>query len=224
MFGKMRKTKENGPGGTGMVMPPATKSHTYHSKLVILGDTAVGKSCLVLRYVRDDFSEFQESTIGAAFLAHTADLGTEKVKFEIWDTAGQERYKSLAPMYYRGAAAAVIVYDITSKDSFSGAKSWVRELERRAGTGIVIALAGNKSDMESNRRIEFEEVSAYAKENGLLHFETSAKTGANVQELFTNIATNIPKTDTPRESVSFPISPPSRLRRLSRRTGPFSCW
>ena len=109
ILNKMRKTKKTDPGATGMVIPPATKSHTYHCKLVVLGDTAVGKSCLVLRYVRDDFSEFQESTIGAAFLAHTADLGSEKIILEIWDTAGQERYKALAPRYYRGAAAAVIV-------------------------------------------------------------------------------------------------------------------
>jgi len=219
MFNKINNTKKNKPGVTGTLMMPTPGTHTHHAKLVILGDTAVGKSCVVLRYVRDEFCEFQESTIGAAFLSHTAKLDSESVKLEIWDTAGQERYRSLAPMYYRGSAAAVIVYDITNKESFSGAKSWVKELEGRAGTDIVIALAGNKSDMESKRNIEFEEVSAYAQENNLLHFEISAKTGANIKELFTEIATKIPKIDQPETHSAFPISPPRHRRR-----DPFSCW
>ena len=219
MFNKTNITKKSRPGVTGTLMMPTPGYDTHHAKLVILGDTAVGKSCVVLRYVRDDFCEFQESTIGAAFLSHTTKLGSESVKFEIWDTAGQERYRSLAPMYYRGSSAAVIVYDITNKASFSGAKSWVKELEGRAGTDIVIALAGNKSDMESKRNIEFEEVSAYAQENNLLHFEISAKTGANIKELFTEIATKLPKTSLPENHHAFPIAPPRHRRR-----DPFSCW
>jgi Ras-related protein Rab-5C len=94
----------------------------------------------VVRFVRDEFFEFQEPTIGAAFLTQTVALDDATVKFEIWDTAGQERYRSLAPMYYRGAAAAIIVYDITNPDSFAGAKSWVKELQRRGDTNVVIAL------------------------------------------------------------------------------------
>ena len=120
-----------------------------HLKLVLLGDSSVGKSCLVLRFVRDEFTE-QEPTIGAAFLTQTITLEGEDnlksatdFKFEIWDTAGQERYRSLAPMYYRGASAAIVVYDITKKDSFDGAKSWVKELQRRGDANVVIALAGN---------------------------------------------------------------------------------
>ena len=219
MFNKINNTKKNRPGVTGTIMMPTPVTQTHHAKLVILGDTAVGKSCVVLRYVRDEFCEFQESTIGAAFLSHTAKLDSESVKLEIWDTAGQERYRSLAPMYYRGSAAAVIVYDITNKESFSGAKSWVKELERRAGPNIIIALAGNKSDMESKRNIEFEEVSAYAQENNLLHFEISAKTGANIKELFTEVAIKIPKTSLPETHSAFPIAPPRHRRR-----DPFSCW
>ena len=92
-------------------------SRVFHYKLVLLGDSAVGKSCLVVRFVRDEFFEFQEPTIGAAFLTQTVSLDDATVKFEIWDTAGQERYRSLAPMYYRGAAAAIVVFDITKKVS-----------------------------------------------------------------------------------------------------------
>jgi small GTP-binding protein len=91
----------------------------------------------------------------AAFLTQTVQLDDAAVKFEIWDTAGQERYRSLAPMYYRGAACAVVVYDITNPDSFAGAKSWVKELQRRGDANVVIALAGNKADLESRRKVEF---------------------------------------------------------------------
>ncbi|KAJ8601612.1 hypothetical protein CTAYLR_009771 [Chrysophaeum taylorii] len=158
-----------------------------HFKLVLLGDTAVGKSCLVVRFVRDEFFEFQEPTIGAAFLTQSVNLENATVKFEIWDTAGQERYRSLAPMYYRGAAAAIVVYDITNKESFNGAKSWVKELQRRGDPNVVIALAGNKADLHTKRRVEYEEAQKYAEENCILHMETSAKNATNVKDLFREI-------------------------------------
>ncbi|CAI2171354.1 19100_t:CDS:2 [Funneliformis geosporum] len=117
---------------------------------------------------------------------------TTTVKFEIWDTAGQERYKSLAPMYYRNANCAVVVYDITQASSLDKAKSWVKELQRQADPNIVIALAGNKSDLSARRAIDSEEAQTYASEAGLLFFETSAKTAFNVNELFTSIARQMP--------------------------------
>lgn len=162
-------------------------------KLVLLGESAVGKSSLVLRFVKNQFDDYRESTIGAAFLTQTITLdeGT-KVKFEIWDTAGQERYKSLAPMYYRNANCAVVVYDITQRSSLDKAKAWVKELQRQASDGIVIALAGNKLDLAANRAIETSEAEAYAKEAGLLFFETSAKTAENVNQIFTAIAQKLP--------------------------------
>lgn len=185
----------------------------FHFKLVLLGDTAVGKSCLVVRFVRDEFFEFQEPTIGAAFLTQTVALDDATVKFEIWDTAGQERYRSLAPMYYRGAAAAIVVYDITNPDSFAGAKSWVKELQRRGDPNVVIALAGNKADLESRRKVEFEEANAYAVENGILHLETSAKNANNVKPLFVEIARKLPKNPPQPEREAFPIMPPKQEKR-----------
>lgn len=162
-------------------------------KLVLLGESAVGKSSLVLRFVKGQFHEFQESTIGAAFLTQTVCLDDTTVKFEIWDTAGQERYHSLAPMYYRGAQAAIVVYDITNADTFARAKTWVRELQRQARPDIVIALAGNKSDLGTRRTVEYEEANAYAEENGLLFMETSAKNANNVNEIFLAIARKLPR-------------------------------
>jgi len=166
---------------------------TYQFKLVLLGDSAVGKSSLVLRFVKKQFFEYQESTIGAAFLTQTIQLSDAIVKFEIWDTAGQERYHSLAPMYYRGAAAAVVVYDITNRQSFLRAKSWIKELQRQGSPSIVICLAGNKLDLAEQRAVETDEARSYAEENNLLFFETSAKTNHQVNDLFKAIATKLPR-------------------------------
>jgi len=178
-------------------------------KLVLLGEAAVGKSSLVMRFVSNDFQENKEPTIGAAFLTQKCALPTRTIKFEIWDTAGQERFASLAPMYYRNAQAALVVYDITKASSLVKAQHWVAELQRQASPGIVIALVGNKLDLvgeetvdeegeeqgeETVRKVASKTAKTYADEEGLLFFETSAKTGEHVAEVFTAIANAIPET------------------------------
>lgn len=184
---------------------PRGNIKTHHFKLVLLGDASVGKSCLVVRFAKGEFYENQEPTIGAAFMTQTVQLNnTTSVKFEIWDTAGQERYRSLAPMYYRGAAAAVIVFDLTSKDSFEGAKTWVTELQGVSQPeNLVIALCGNKADLVSTdsnggssnmRQVDSETAQDYAESSGILYLETSAKSGQNVQEVFMEIARRLPIT------------------------------
>ena len=171
--------------------PQASKICQF--KLVLLGESAVGKSSLVSRFVKGQFHGYKESTTGAAFLTQSVCLDDTTVKFEIWDTAGQEQYHSLAPMYYIGAQAAIVVYDITNQETFAQAKTWVKELQRQASPNIIIALAGNKADLANKRMVEYEEAQAYADDNSLLFMETSAKTAMNMNDLFLAIAKKLPK-------------------------------
>ncbi|AET40704.1 Rab family GTPase YPT52 Ecym_6328 [Eremothecium cymbalariae DBVPG len=164
-------------------------------KLVLLGDSSVGKSSIVHRFVKDSFDEFRESTIGAAFLSRTiklAEYDDTMIKFEIWDTAGQERYKSLAPMYYRNANAALVVYDVTQEDSLAKAQSWVNELKSKVGDDdLVICLVGNKVDLaeedSKSKVIDEDDAKDYAEQHGLIFHEVSAKSGRGVIEVFQNI-------------------------------------
>lgn len=160
-------------------------SKNIRIKLVLLGDSGVGKSCIVLRFVRGQFDASSKVTVGASFLSQTIVLqDSTSVKFEIWDTAGQERYASLAPLYYRGASAAVVVYDITNPETFLKAQFWVKELQKHGNPVIVMALVGNKADLESQRQVSREEAQEYAESNGMFYIETSAKTSDNVNQLF----------------------------------------
>ncbi|KAL8617481.1 Ras-related protein Rab-5C [Nucella lapillus] len=181
--------------GTGTAVMGAAKQ-AQQAKLVLLGDQGVGKSSLALRFVRGVFHENLEATIGAAFLTHTISVKDCTVKMDIWDTAGQERYHSLAPMYYRGAAAAVVVYDINSVSTFRRALAWVKELRQQNNNSVIIILAGNKADMAPQKRaVSFEDAQTFAKENGLLFAEVSAKTGFAVTEIFMTLANKLVQLD-----------------------------
>ncbi|TID30128.1 hypothetical protein CANINC_001290 [Pichia inconspicua] len=173
---------------------------TVQFKLVLLGESAVGKSSIVQRFVKNSFDELRESTIGAAFLTQSIKLEAQEadmnddivIKFEIWDTAGQERYRSLASMYYRNAQAAIVVYDITQEESVEKAKYWIKELKRQANKDILIVLVGNKIDLENERKVNMDEVNELCNEMNLLHYNVSAKTGEGISEMFKEIALKMP--------------------------------
>ncbi|XP_064466458.1 ras-related protein Rab-22A-like [Ornithodoros turicata] len=164
---------------------------TQDVKLCLLGNSGVGKSSIVQRFVYNTFNPAAESTIGASFMMKTLMLGDAVFKFNIWDTAGQERYRALAPMYYRGAAAAIIVYDITSMESFNAVKTWVKELQTHGDYNVALGIAGNKCDLEHRREVPRSVGSSYAEQIHAAFVETSAMKSTNIQELFTGIASRV---------------------------------
>lgn len=159
----------------------------HEVKLCLLGDSGVGKSCIVQRFVHDTYNPSLESTIGASFMTKTLIHDSTTFKFQIWDTAGQERYRALAPMYYRGAGAAIIVYDVTHEKSFQAVQGWIRELNMHGPHRIVLAIAGNKCDLEDKREVSCKDAQAYADSMNAIFIETSAKTAVNIVHLFREI-------------------------------------
>ncbi|NXW13577.1 RB22A protein, partial [Circaetus pectoralis] len=156
----------------------------------------VGKSSIVWRFVEDSFDPNINPTIGASFMTKTVQYQNELHKFLIWDTAGQERFRALAPMYYRGSAAAIIVYDITKEETFSTLKNWVKELRQHGPPNIVVAIAGNKCDLNDVREVMEKDAKDYADSIHAIFVETSAKNAININELFIEISRRIPSTDT----------------------------
>jgi Ras-related protein Rab-5C len=172
----------------------STGSAPRKYKVVLLGESGVGKSSLVVRLVKNEYLPSQHSTVGASFFRYAANLedgGT--VNFDIWDTAGQERYKSLASMYYRGAAAALVVYDITAPESFERARFWIKELMNNS-PDTLIALVGNKCDREEDRAVPREDAKRLASDLNLVHIEASAKDGTRVTVVFHEVAKKLAAT------------------------------
>ncbi|KAJ3429374.1 ras and ef-hand domain-containing protein [Anaeramoeba flamelloides] len=157
-------------------------------KIVLLGDSSVGKSSLVLRLCKNKFSENLEPTIGGSCVIQNIEIDESEVKLKIWDTAGQERFHSLTPLYYRGAKGALIVYDITNFGSFERAKDWIFELRENGEQDSKIILVGNKIDLEAKTVVKDTTAQKFADKNGLYFFETSAKTGEGVNQVFFALA------------------------------------
>lgn len=175
-------------------------------KVCLLGDTGVGKSCLVLRFVSDRFDDRSKPTIGASFMSKMFVADEQVYKFQIWDTAGQERYRSLAPLYYRDASAAIVVYDITNQGSFFALKDWIKEIKRYGPNECVIAIAGNKCDLEDQREISTDSAREYAESVEAIFAETSALSSRNVQELFIEISRRLPQPNYDNRLTLPPVS------------------
>lgn len=166
-------------------------SYQYLFKYIIIGDTGVGKSCLLLQFTDKRFQPVHDLTIGVEFGARMINIASKPVKLQIWDTAGQESFRSITRSYYRGAAGALLVYDITRRETFNHLASWLEDARQHASANMVIMLIGNKCDLAHRRAVSTEEGAQFAKENGLIFMETSAKTAQNVEEAFINTAAKI---------------------------------
>jgi Ras-related protein Rab-2A len=166
-------------------------SYAYLFKYIIIGDTGVGKSCLLLQFTDKRFQPVHDLTIGVEFGARMINIDNRQIKLQIWDTAGQESFRSITRSYYRGAAGALLVYDITRRETFNHLTRWLEEARQNANQSMVIMLIGNKSDLDHRRQVSKEEGENFAREHGLIFLETSAKTAANVEEAFINTAQKI---------------------------------
>ena len=166
-------------------------SYAYLFKYIIIGDTGVGKSCLLLQFTDKRFEPVHDLTIGVEFGARMINLDNRQIKLQIWDTAGQESFRSITRSYYRGAAGALLVYDITRRETFNHLTRWLDEARQNANPSMVIMLIGNKSDLDHRRQVTREEGEKFARDHGLIFLETSAKTSSNVEEAFHNTAQKI---------------------------------
>ncbi|CAF2123051.1 unnamed protein product [Rotaria magnacalcarata] len=167
------------------------KAYDYLFKLLLIGDSGVGKTCVLLRFCDSAFSTTFISTIGIDFKIRTIDLDGRKIKLQIWDTAGQERFKTITTAYYRGAMGIMLVYDITSEKSFDNIKNWIRNIEEHASAEVERMLIGNKCDMQDKRQVSREKGEHLATEYGIKFMETSAKGNINVDEAFLSLAKDI---------------------------------
>lgn len=161
-------------------------------KLVFLGDQSAGKTSIITRFMYDKFDNTYQATIGIDFLSKTMYLEDRTVRLQLWDTAGQERFRSLIPSYIRDSSVAVVVYDVTNRQSFLNTSRWIQEVRQERGQDVIIVLVGNKTDLVDKRQVSIEDGDAKARELGVIFIETSAKAGFNIKALFRKIAAALP--------------------------------
>jgi Ras-related protein Rab-11A len=171
------------------ILPEDYSSFDLSFKLIVIGDSGVGKSCLTNNAIKNTFEETYNATVGFEFFTFNIKLNNKIVKLQIWDTCGQELYRSLITNFYRNTSLAIMVYSINSKDSFDNIEMWLRELRTHSNPDAKVFLIGNKVDLESEREVKTEQGEAYSKTNKCdLFMETSAKTGLNAQNVFIKAA------------------------------------
>lgn len=191
-------------------------NYDYLFKVVLIGDSGVGKSNLLSRFTRNEFNLESKSTIGVEFATRSINVDGKTVKAQIWDTAGQERYRAITSAYYRGAVGALLVYDIAKHATYVNVTRWLKELRDHADSNIVIMLVGNKSDLKHLRAVPTDEAKAFSTENGLSFIETSALDASNVEGAFQTILTDIYRIVSSKslESSTTNIEPPKESIRV----------
>lgn len=172
-------------------MSAYSPEYDYLFKLLLIGDSGVGKSCLLLRFADDTYTESYISTIGVDFKIRTIELDAKTIKLQIWDTAGQERFRTITSSYYRGAHGIIVVYDCTDQESFNNVKQWLQEIERYACENVNKLLVGNKCDLTTKKVVEHTVASEFANQLGIPFLETSAKNATNVEQAFMTMAAEI---------------------------------
>ncbi|WVZ17593.1 hypothetical protein V8G54_010575 [Vigna mungo] len=182
------KQQENGNGKMGY---DVLEKIDYVFKVVVIGDSAVGKTQILSRFAKNEFCLDSKSTIGVEFQTKTVTINAKLIKAQIWDTAGQERYRAVTSAYYRGALGAMLVYDITKRQSFDHVARWLEELRAHADSSIVIMLVGNKADLVEQRMVPTEDAVEFAEDQGLFFSETSALSGDNVESAFLKLLEEI---------------------------------
>uniref|UniRef100_A0A7S0ZZX3 Uncharacterized protein n=1 Tax=Noctiluca scintillans TaxID=2966 RepID=A0A7S0ZZX3_NOCSC len=171
----------------------ASSECDYLFKLLLIGDSGVGKSCLLLRFPDDTYTESYVSTIGVDFKIRSLEHEGQTIKLQLWDTGGQERFRTITSRYYRGAHGIIIVYDVTDRESFKNVQNWVGEIEKYAGDGVSKLLVGNKCDLASKKVVSTDEAKELADSLNMRLLETSAKNAHNVEEAFNTMAGEIKK-------------------------------
>jgi len=166
-------------------------TYDYLFKFLIIGSAGVGKSCILHQFMENKFKHDAHHTIGVEFGSKIVNISGKSIKLQIWDTAGQERFRSVTRSYYRGAAGALLVYDITSRETYNTLATWLTDARTLASPNICIILLGNKKDLDADREVTFLEASRFAQENELMFLETSAVTGENVDEAFLKCSRSI---------------------------------
>ena len=166
----------------------AEEEYDFIFKVLLLGNSDVGKSSLILRYVDQVWSDTFVPTIGVDFKVKTLEIDNKQIKMQIWDTDGQERFRNVISSYFRGSHGIFLIYDITNRDSFKNLENWLIEIEKNASQNVLKILIGNKSDLVDDREIKTEEGQAFANRNGMKFIETSAKMNTNVNEAFETLA------------------------------------
>ena len=156
----------------------------YLLKYVVIGDSGVGKSNILLRYINNTFSEEFKTTVGVEFGAKNIEVNNNIYRIQIWDTAGQENFRSIARAYYKNSVCACIVYDITNRSSFQSIQSWIDDCSKQTSKTVLLLLIGNKSDLKDMREVQYEEGEKFAKLHNMIFLETSAKTGENISSIF----------------------------------------
>ncbi|CAL9092338.1 unnamed protein product [Musa textilis] len=169
----------------------ADDEYDYLFKVVLIGDSGVGKSNLLSRFTRDEFSLESKSTIGVEFATRSIRVEDKVIKAQIWDTAGQERYRAITSAYYRGAVGALVVYDITRHVTFENIERWLKELRDHTDTNIVIMLVGNKADLRHLRAVSIDDAKDFSERESTFFMETSALESTNVEDAFTEVLTQI---------------------------------